>query len=611
MTTEPSDRPAASSVSAATSDASLPSGQDPSQSSDEASAASRKKILIGSQRDPAAYRPKPIPVVGGESKAASPETEPQGPTAVETPEPKVETTRAPAEPVVSQAAAPSAAPPAEPVPPPVVVAVVEPVAAAPVVTPVAPPSPVAQESPVAAESAAVVSAASPRATVEAPVRTAAPRRSRGRKDEGEEEEESPRVLRASQPRTIIPPKKSQELDDELDAVFGDMTLEDLMTRGEGVSGQELLEPESQHAGRVVAVRREDVFIELGGREQGVVPLRQMDEPPNPGDILQVVVQRFNPDEGLYELSVPHAAASVGDWADLKEGMVVEAHVTGHNTGGLECDVNHIRGFIPVSQISLFRVDNMAEFVDQRFLCVVVEANPQRRNLVLSRRAMLEREKEDAKQKLMASLEVGQVHEGVVRKLMDFGAFVDIGGVDGLLHISQLSWARVKHPSEVLAEGQRIQVRIAKIDPATGKIGFGYREMMENPWTQAARKYSPNSVVTGTVTKIMEFGAFVQVEPGIEGLVHISELSHRRVWRATDVVSEGQQVEAIVLSVDADAQRMSLSMKLLAPKPETAKKEDEGPAEAAPPPPAARKKPSAPLKGGLGTSAGGDQFGLKW
>ncbi len=256
----------------------------------------------------------------------------------------------------------------------------------------------------------------------------------------------------------------------------------------------------------------------------------------------MVVQRLNADDGLYDLRLPEAAADVSDWADLNEGMLVEAQVTGHNTGGLECEVNHIRGFIPISQVAIYRVEDLAQFVGQRMTCLITEANPMRRNLVLSRRDVLEREKEEARQKLLDSLQPGQVHEGVVRKLMDFGAFVDIGGVDGLVHVSQLAWNRVSHPREVLAEGQKIQVKIEKIDRTTGKIGLSYRDLLENPWTGAAGKYPPNSVVHGKVTKLMEFGAFVELEPGVEGLVHISELSHKRVWRASDVVHAGDEIE---------------------------------------------------------------------
>jgi small subunit ribosomal protein S1 len=266
----------------------------------------------------------------------------------------------------------------------------------------------------------------------------------------------------------------------------------------------------------------------------------------------------------------------------------------------------------VSQISLYRVEDLAQFVGQRFTCLISEANRDRKNLVLSRRAVLEREKEEKKEQFFSSLAPGQIHEGTVRKLMDFGAFVELGnGIDGLLHVSQLAWGRVKHPSEVVQEGQPIRVRIEKIDAETGRIGLSYRDMLENPWTMAAGKYLPRSQVRGKVTRLMDFGAFVELEPGIEGLVHISELSHKRIWRASDVVKEGDEIEVLVLNVDPQAQRMSLSIKGLH-QPEPTKKEKEEAQEAELP--AATKqsnRPSnLPLKGGLGR-AGGERFGLKW
>jgi small subunit ribosomal protein S1 len=405
---------------------------------------------------------------------------------------------------------------------------------------------------------------------------------------------------------------SPDLEAEYHRALDGATLDELMAGSDAVSRQVQLEPEAQLTGRVLAIRREDVFVELGGREQGIVSVKLFDEPPQPGSTLEVIVQRFNSEEGLYELTLPNAAMEVDDWADLHEGMLVDARVTGHNTGGLECEVNHLRGFIPISQVSLYRVEDLAEFVDQKFTCLVTEANPERRNLVLSRRAVLEREREEVRKALLESLKPGQIHEGVVRKLLDFGAFVELGhGVDGLLHISQLAWGRVEHPRDVLSEGQKIKVKIEKIDRATKKISLAYRDMLENPWTNAATKYTVNSMVRGTVTNLMEFGAFVELEPGVEGLVHISELSHKRIWRTSDVVSKGQQLEVLVLSVDSEAQRISLSIRALAPEPEPAKKEepDDEPAAAKKPP--KRKGPDQPLQGGLGRSSGGEGFGLKW
>jgi small subunit ribosomal protein S1 len=412
-------------------------------------------------------------------------------------------------------------------------------------------------------------------------------------------------------RDKLPPDLEQEFSDAL----GDAPVEELLAAGDPLSSQPLLEEESRHTGRVVAVRRDDVFLELGSREQGSVSIRQFEEPPQVGTTLEVIVQRFNPEEGLYELTIPDAAVDVDDWADVHEGMLLEARVTGHNSGGLECEVNRLRGFIPISQIALYRVEDLPQFVDQKLTCLVTEANPQRRNLVLSRRAVLEREREEARQQLLASLQPGQVHEGVVRKLVDFGAFVDIGGLDGLLHISQMSWDRIEHPREVLSEGQTIKVKIEKVDQTTGKIGLGYRDMLENPWHAAAEKYPPNTVVEGTVTKLAEYGAFVALEPGVEGLVHISELSAKRVWRVSDVVQEGQKVQVLVLSVDSEAQRISLSISQAFPEPEPEKEPDQSQPDAAQEAPRKskpkRRKPDQPLYGGLGKSGRGTGFGQIW
>jgi predicted RNA-binding protein with RPS1 domain len=417
----------------------------------------------------------------------------------------------------------------------------------------------------------------------------------------------------SAPSKKYPPPNLREqlptdLEQELHDALGDMSLDDMLAGPVVATGADL-EPESRHQVRVVSLHRDNVFVELPGHEQGVISLRQFPEPPKPGATLEVMVQRFNAEEGLYELLLPNTSVSVGDWSEVSEGMVVDAQITGQNKGGLECQVNHLRGFIPAGQVSLYRVEDLGQFVGQRFPCVVTEANAERRNLVLSRRALLEREQTEAKQKLLAELAPGQIREGVVRSLRDFGAFVDLGGVDGLLHVSQLSWSRVKHPSEVLECGQKVQVKIEKVDPDTGKISLGYRELTESPWSKAAGKYPPRTQVTGTVSKLMDFGAFVQLEPGIEGLVHISELSHKRVWRASDVVSEGQEVEVQVLSVDQEAQRISLSIKALQARSEPAKKAEPEPEE--PQAPAFAPKHKGPLKGGLGRGSGGDQFGLKW
>jgi small subunit ribosomal protein S1 len=417
------------------------------------------------------------------------------------------------------------------------------------------------------------------------------------------------------PRKYPPPNTRDQLSPDLEleylAAVGGQSLEEILAES-GTESLAELESESRHKAKVVSIHRENVFVEIG-RQQGLVPLKNFAEPPEPGAVLDVVVSRFNAAEGLYELVLPGSAIDVADWSDVVEGMLVEARVTGHNKGGLECEVNRLRGFIPASQTSMYRVEDLAQFVGQAFTCVVTEANPEKRNLVLSRRAVLEREKAEAKEKLMASLEVGQVHEGLVRSLQPFGAFVDLGGIDGLVHISQLSWDRIKHPSEVLEVGQKVKVKVQKIDPQTGKLSLAFRDLSESPWSTAARDFPTHTKAKGTVTRLMEFGAFVRLGPGVEGLIHISELSHKRVFRVSDVVSEGQQLEVLVLSVDSEAQRISLSLKALEAKaqPVEEQKGQEESVEEAPQPEKVTKKRAAPLRGGIGGPSSGEKFGLKW
>jgi small subunit ribosomal protein S1 len=331
-----------------------------------------------------------------------------------------------------------------------------------------------------------------------------------------------------------------------------------------------------------------------------------------GAPVEAVVARFNAEDGLYELNRVGASVDVSDWEEIAEGIVIDVVVTGHNKGGLECQVGKLRGFIPASQVSVYRVENLEELVGERLACVVTESNAERRNLVLSRRAAMERERAESKARLMEELAPGQQREGVVTSLRDFGAFVDLGGVDGLVHVSRLSWDRVSHPSEVLEVGQRVKVKVEKIDEETGKIGLSLRDMSENPWDRAERRYPVKSTVRGEVAKIMDFGALVRLEPGISGLVHISELSHKRVFRVGDVVKEGEQVEAQVVSVDAESQRIGLSMKALETRP-VEKKADaaDDAAEGVAAESARPKLDPAKLKGGVGRNAGGEKFGLKW
>ena len=401
--------------------------------------------------------------------------------------------------------------------------------------------------------------------------------------------------------------RSAEIDSELEAALDDLKLESLI----GDPSQPLeVDSENRIRGIVTRIHNDNVFFSLKGHYQGVASMRQFREPPREGAMIDVSVTAFRDEEGLYEVAVPGSAMSVADWSDIAEGAVVEARITGSNTGGLECNVNNIRGFIPASQIAIGHVENFGEFTNQKLACVVTEVNPARKRLVLSRRAVLEREAQAKKQEVLKTLRAGDLMDGVVTRLMDFGAFVDIGGVEGLVHVSKLSWERVNHPKEILQTGQRVHVKVEKIDDTTGKIGLSMRDTVESPWASVDQKYPVGSTASGTVSRIAQFGAFVKLEPGIEGLVHISELAHHRVIAVKNVVKEGDEVNVKILSVDPASQKIGLSMKATQPKPEAAqtpaKDEPEEPVRET-----AIKGSGQPLKGGRGRNSGGEQFGLNW
>ena len=412
-------------------------------------------------------------------------------------------------------------------------------------------------------------------------------------------------------------KMSEDLEAEFDAVFGNnsVAIEDILKKSSETAGTVLLEPDTKVKGKVLALQGESVFLDVGAREQGVVLLKMFppDAEPKQGDELEVTILRFLKDEGLYEVSVPLAAADVRDWSQVQEGMIVDALITKTNTGGLECEVNRLRGFVPASQVELFRVENFEPYVGKKLTCVVEEVNIDRRNLVLSRKAMLIREREEQRAKLLGELEVGQEREGLVRKLIESGAFVDLGGVDGFIPIGAMSWGRIRHPSEVLTEGTRIKVRIAKMDEGGNRISLVYRDDASDPWGDITDRFKVKSVARGKVTKTAEFGAFVELMPGVEGLVHISELSSKRVNNVKEVVKEGDWVDVYIVSIEEGDRKMSLSMKQVAAalsKPEAETTTEEPEEEESPTKP---KNPpfKGPLKGGTGQDSGGEKFGLKW
>ncbi|GAA4471268.1 30S ribosomal protein S1 [Novipirellula rosea] len=406
---------------------------------------------------------------------------------------------------------------------------------------------------------------------------------------------------------------SADLQAELDAELGLADVESMLGGNAGMPDRR--EPLAEGArvhGRVLKINDDTVFVSLGGPDEGVVPFEQFTgEEPKPNDNIEVMVRGFNREDGLYVLTLPGSAVEVNDWEDIEEGTVVEAVVTGHNTGGLECKVGNMRGFMPISQVTEYRVEDLSEFVDQKLVCIVTESNERRGNLVLSRRAVLEREREEKRKEQLEKIEVGDTLEGVVRNVKDFGAFVDLGGLEGLIHVSKLSWERIKHPSEVIQEGQMVKVTIDKIDKETGKIGLSYRDLLENPWDTAEATFAVGTIHKGTVTRTAPFGCFVRLTAGVEGLVHISELAHHRVSKVDAFVSEGQEVEVKILSFDRDSQKVALSIKAAQAvaadadaKPEV--EEDEPQREVA-----VKPTHQGPLRGGNNTDSGGERFGLRW
>lgn len=428
------------------------------------------------------------------------------------------------------------------------------------------------------------------------------------------------AIPTAQPRRskISVPNVRHALPDDVQAEFENLLGEDDFSgMMEGPAADAVkknpLEDGARVQGLVLKIHADDVFISLGGPDEGVVPFVQFKEEPVIGSSVEVIVRGLNREDGLFSLSLPGGTIEANDWEDLEEGTVVEASVTGTNNGGLECKVGGVKGFIPISQITEYRVEDTSEFVDKKLLCVVTESNARRGNLVLSHRAVLEREREEKRQEQLEKIQVGDETEGTVRSIKDFGAFVDLGGLDGLIHISKLSWERVKHPSEVLEEGQKVKVKIDKIDEATGKISLSYRDLLENPWNAAEADFSVGSIHKGIVTRTATFGCFVRLAPGVEGLVHVSELAHHRVSKVDAFVQQDNEVEVKVLSFDRETQKISLSIKAAQQTAAAAIQASEKEEEVEEPQRevAVKAQHDGPLRGGNNRDTGGAQFGLRW
>jgi len=357
------------------------------------------------------------------------------------------------------------------------------------------------------------------------------------------------------------------LQKEIDEALGNMSIEDLADEGKPSARPRPLAPpgpgEGVRRGTVVAVQGDDIFVDMGLKDQGILPVEQFDgkDLPAEGHLVEFTVEGFDEDEGLWMLS-REGAILAATWDTLRAGQAIEARVTGHNRGGLEMTISGIRAFMPVSQIERFGgVEDMSGYVGQKLACQVAKIDYGNENVILSRRALLDAQAEQAKAQLFETLQEGDVVTGTIRSIMPYGAFVDIGGADGLLHVRDMSHSRVEDPTEVVAEGQEVEVVVLKVDREEKKIALGLKQIAPDPWLGVEGRFPEDQIVTGRVTKLMDFGAFVELAEGLEGLIPISELTfERRVGHPREVVNEGDMVRVRVLSVDPERKRVSLSLK---------------------------------------------------
>jgi|688.fasta_scaffold116218_2 small subunit ribosomal protein S1 len=323
-------------------------------------------------------------------------------------------------------------------------------------------------------------------------------------------------------------------------------------------------------GKVVRIDRDEVLLDIGYKAEGVIPANELSirksVDPNDevelGEELEALVVTKEDSEGRLILSKKRARFEKA-WrkieAAAESGEPVEGKVIEVVKGGLIIDLG-IRGFLPASLVDIRRVHNLEEFTGETLECKVIEINRNRNNVVLSRRAMLEEERKEARNQILDNLEKGDVVEGKISNIVDFGAFVDLDGIDGLIHISELSWSHVTHPSEVVSIGDTVKIKVLDIDRDRQRISLGLKQTQDDPWQRVVSTYGPGNVLEGTVTKVVDFGAFVEVLDGVEGLVHISELADHHVENPREVVDVGAKLNVKILEIDEDRRRLSLSIK---------------------------------------------------
>jgi small subunit ribosomal protein S1 len=330
------------------------------------------------------------------------------------------------------------------------------------------------------------------------------------------------------------------------------------------------------SGTVVAVNRDSVVVDIGGKSEGVIALREFSDaggasPVKPGDKVDVYIESRENDDGLVTLS-KEKADKMKVWDEISNACeadeLIEGTISQRVKGGLSVTIRGgVKAFLPGSQVDLRPIRNLDKLIGQTYKFKVIKFNKKRGNIVLSRRVLLERERDEMKAKTLETLTEGMTVKGTIKNITEYGAFVDLGGIDGLLHITDMSWGRVNHPSEVFQVGDEVLVKVLKYNADTERVSLGLKQTQEDPWNHAEEAYPAGKKVRGKVMSITDYGAFVELEPGVEGLIHVSEMSWtKKVKHPSKLLEVGQELECQVLEVDARAKRISLGLKQLEPDP---------------------------------------------
>ncbi|MDI3540858.1 MAG: small subunit ribosomal protein ispH, lytB [Thermosediminibacterales bacterium] len=332
-----------------------------------------------------------------------------------------------------------------------------------------------------------------------------------------------------------------------------------------------LKPGEIITGTVVQVNENEVMVNVGYKSDGIIPLHELsaesfaspEEIVKNGDKIDVYVLKIEDKEGNLILSKKRADIKKA-WDEIENIYQnkdeIEAEVTEQVKGGLLANVKGLRGFIPASHVALHYVPDLGEYIGKKLKFKIIEVDKKKNRIILSHKIVMEEEQERKRKETWESIKEGQIIKGKVQRLTDFGAFVDVGGVDGLIHISELSWGRVNHPSEVVKEGDEIEVKVLGVDRERGRISLGLKQILPDPWENIEEKYKIGTIITGKVVKLVNFGAFVEVEPGVEGLVHISQISREHIAKPEDVLAVGQEIKAKILDITPEEHKMSLSIR---------------------------------------------------